>query len=551
MYRTIKQKSCGLIAISLAVIFSVLSSASFAQVSSAGVAESLAGSEIQDGVLAAPVTFESEKLFLVRGTSVLPATERAQRIQDRITKVASSTNIQQIQPSIENVEFGRQISIGGTMVTITTVADAELEQIDIDVLAGLQAEAIAVAISTYRAERSTDARVESTLSALAWSAGFLVLSLFFFRWSHKAGAAVARLVSRRFEGLDEATGSIVRGQALANLAKFGVNVLLWILYLVIFYYFLTFVLLSFAETRPFAEALLTYVSEPLMGIFQGFVDHLPNLITLAIIAIVTRYALNALKLFFDNVEAGTFKLKDFEPHWIAPTFYLSRVLMILIALVFAYPFIPGSDSAVFQGLTILAGIMVSLGSNTVVSNMMAGLFVIYRRSTNVGDRIEVGDRVGDVVDIKLMETLIKSTKNEMISIPNSQLLNSEVVNFTRKIDGSGILLHTTVGIGYEEPKEKVKAMLIEASHRTAGLKKSPAPFVLCTGLADYAANYQINAYSNRGSSRPKILSDLHENILDVFNENGVQIMTPSYEADPDEPKIPNEEWDGVLVNKKS
>ncbi|MEO9572635.1 MAG: mechanosensitive ion channel domain-containing protein [Tateyamaria sp.] len=543
-------RSNGIAALSC-VVFCILSSLSSAQEASDKASMDLATSVLDDGILAAPVTFENEKLFLVRGTSVLPATERANRIEERIRLAARSVSKEKIQPSIEDVQFGRQISIGGNMITITTLADAKLEQIDIDVLAGLQAEAIVDAILAYRSERSTDARVESAVSALGWSIGFVILSVLFFRSKDKAGEMVAKLVRRRFQGLEQATGAVVRGKALANLAKFGVKVLLWVFYLVVLYYYLTFVLLAFAETRPFAEALLTYVSAPLLGIFQGFVDQLPNLITLTIIAIVTRYALNALKLFFDNLEAGTFTLKDFEPHWIGPTFYLARVMVILIALVFSYPFIPGSDSVVFQGLTILAGIMVSLGSNTVVSNMMAGLFVIYRRSTNVGDRIEVGDRVGDVVDIKLMETLIKSTKNEMISIPNSQLLNSEVVNFTRKIDGSGLLLYTTVGIGYEEPKEKVKAMLIEASRRTEGLKKNPHPFVLCTGLADYAVNYQINAYSSRGASRPKILSDLHENILDVFNENGVQIMTPSYEADPTEPKIPTEDWTGELHSVRS
>ena len=138
-------------------------------------------------------------------------------------------------------------------------------------------------------------------------------------------------------------------------------------------------------------------------------------------------------------------------------------------------------------------------------------------------------------------------KNELISIPNTQLLNSEVINYTKKTDGRGILLHTTVGIGYEEPREKVEAMLVEAAKRTRGLKNSPPAFVLITALADYAINYQINAFTTRGSSLPKILSDLHMNIIDIFNANGVQIMTPSYESDPSELKIPKEPWDGQLA----
>lgn len=148
-----------------------------------------------------------------------------------------------------------------------------------------------------------------------------------------------------------------------------------------------------------------------------------------------------------------------------------------------------------------------------------------------------------------METHLKSIKNELISIPNAQLMNSDVVNFSKNTDSSGLLLHTTVGIGYEEPPEKVEAMLIEAAHRTTGIKARPEPFVLWTALADYAINYQINGYTTRGSIIPKIRSDLHRNIVAVFNENGVQIMTPSYMADPPEPKIPTEDWDGHLAHE--
>ena len=310
---------------------------------------------------------------------------------------------------------------------------------------------------------------------------------------------------------------------------------------------MTVVLLSFAHTRPFAQLVLTYVSQPLLDVIYGFVGYFPSLITLVIIYYVTRYLIRGLRLFMENIEAGTIELRNFEPHWVKPTFNIARAVIIAIAIVFAYPYIPGSDSQAFQGITILAGIMVSLGSNAVVSNMMAGLFVIYRRSTNIGDRIMVGDQIGDVVEIKMMETLIKSVKNEMVSIPNAQLLNSEVVNYSRKIDGRGLLVHTTVGIGYEEPQNKVEAMLIEAARRTRDLKKSPAPFVLWANLADYAINYQINAFTTRGSSLPRILSDLHRNIVDVFNENGVQIMTPSYMADPEKPKVPTQPWDGKLA----
>ncbi|AXI56944.1 mechanosensitive ion channel protein MscS [Sulfitobacter sp. JL08] len=447
--------------------------------------------------------------------------------------------------------LGLAILANGRLLTVATQADADFEQISLIVLAELHAEAIKKSIANYRSGRSEEALVDSALVAVGLTVGFALLTFLFLKGRSKLIRWIQQVTIKRFTQFEEATNAVVKGKAVAQLIGFGTNMVLWIGYIFILYYYLTFVLLSFVQTRPFAQFLLTYVSQPLMDVIFGFFSYLPNLITLIIIFLVTRYLIKGLRLFMDNIEAGAIEWKDFEQSWIKPTFNIARVIIIAIAIVFAYPHIPGSGSRAFQGLTILAGLMVSFGSNTVVSNMMAGLFVIYRRSTNIGDRIKVGDQVGDVVEIKMMETLIKSVKNEMVSIPNAQLLNSEVVNYSRKIDGRGLLVHTTVGIGYEEPQDKVEAMLIEAANRTRDLKKSPAPFVLWAQLADYAINYQINAFTTRGSSLPRILSDLHRNIVDVFHENGVQIMTPSYVADPDQPKVPVEVWNGKLAARKS
>ncbi len=480
--------------------------------------------ENPDGVFAAPVVIDGKTLFLVRGSSALPAHDRAAAIQDRIIALAELPEDHSITFSTENNEFGRAIVANGKMITIASPTDAEFEQIPIEGLAELQMNVIKRAVEQYRASLSGKGRVDSALVAIGWTSAFVVVSIIFLRRWRKMVNRAERLTEKRFTQFEEATKSVLRGKAVAKLVGYAVQVLLWIGYFFVFYYYLSFVLLSFAETRPFAQILLTYVTDPLIGVFKGFASYIPNFITLIIIAVVTRYTVKGLQVFMENIEAGTFEVRNFEPHWIKPTFNIVRVIIIAIAVVFAYPYIPGSDSRAFQGLTLLAGVMLSLGSNTVVSNMMAGLFVIYRRSTTIGDRIKVGEKVGDVVEIKLMETLIKSVKNEMISIPNAQLLNSEVVNYSRKIDGRGLLVHTTVGIGYEEQQDKIEAMLIEAALRTDGLKNVPTPFVLWTGLADYAINYQINAYTSRGSILPKLLSDLHRNIVDVFNENSVQIM---------------------------
>ncbi|WP_171207200.1 MULTISPECIES: mechanosensitive ion channel family protein [unclassified Ruegeria] len=498
----------------------------------------------------APVIIDGDMLFFLRGSSALPAPERAETVQNAIIQVAEASDDTDVEITFEDTELGTRILADGVIVSIVTVADAELDQMELDVLSFLHGQAIEEAITTYRANRTDEALVSGAIEAGVWTIGFAVFVVVILWLHRRIRRRTLKVVKRYLKDVETATAKSVQAEAIAALIRYALNFLLLIIFFLGFYYYLTFVLMAFAETRYLAQLLLTYLTEPVLLIFKGILSYIPNLIMLGIISWITLYIIKGLRVFFDAVEAGTFDLGDFEKHWVNPTFNIARVVIVLIALVFAVPYIPGSDSAAFQGLTILVGAMLSLGANSVVSNMLAGLFVIYRRSTSIGDRIQIGEHIGDVVEIKLMETHLKSIKNELISIPNGQLMNSDVVNFSKKTDGSGLLLHTTVGIGYEEPPEKVEAMLVEAANRTKGLKAKPEPFVLWTALADYAINYQINGYTTRGSIIPKIRSDLHRNIVAVFNENNVQIMTPSYMADPPEPKIPAEEWDGHLAHQQ-
>ncbi len=496
----------------------------------------------------APVIIDGDVLFQVRGSSALPAPERAEEVQDKIIEIAEASDASEVTISFEETEFGTWVLVDGERVSIVTEADAELDQMELSVVSVLHGNAIKQAIEAYRLNRTEQARVSGAIEAAAWTLGFVVFIVMILWLHRRIRRRTLRFVKRYLKDVETATAKSVQAEAIAALVRYGLNFALLVIFFLGFYYYLSFVLLAFAETRYFAQLLLTYLTEPVLLIFKGILSYIPNMIMLGLIAWVTMYIIKGMRVFFDAVEAGSFDMGDFEKHWVNPTFNIARVVVILIALVFAVPYIPGSDSAAFQGLTILVGAMLSLGANSVVSNMLAGLFVIYRRSTSIGDRIQIGDHIGDVVQIKLMETHLKSIKNELISIPNAQLMNSDVVNFSKKTDGSGLLLHTTVGIGYEEPPEKIEAMLIEAANRTKGIKSKPEPFVLWTALADYAINYQINGYTTRGSIIPKIRSDLHRNIVAVFNENNVQIMTPSYIADPPEPKIPTGEWDGHLAH---
>ena len=243
------------------------------------------------------------------------------------------------------------------------------------------------------------------------------------------------------------------------------------------------------------------------------------------------------------MERGSVRLSGFEPEWSLPTYQIVRMLVVAFALVAAYPYIPGSRSASFQSISIFLGVLVSIGSSGFVANVIAGYSMTYRRAFRLGDRIRVADFVGDVIETRLQVTHLRSIRNEEIVVPNSTLLTSTVVNYSGLARSRGLILHTTVGIGYETPWRQVEAMLLEAARRTEGLARDPAPFVLHKELGDFCVVYEINVHSDAPTEMEAAYTRLHRSILDVFNEYGVQIMTPAYESDPKDPKVvPREMW---------
>ena len=208
-----------------------------------------------------------------------------------------------------------------------------------------------------------------------------------------------------------------------------------------------------------------------------------------------------------------------------------------------YPYIPGSSSDAFKGVTIFIGVLFSLGSSSVIGNIMAGYTLVYRRAFKVGDRVKIHDHVGDVLERRILVTRLQTLKNEEVIIPNSEILNSHVVNYSSMANEQGLILHITAGIGYETPWRQVEAMLLEAASRTPGLLKKPPPFVLQLALGDFCVTYELNVYCDRPNDMTKLYTLLSQHILDAFNEYGVQIMTPAYMADTEQPKIvPKDQW---------
>jgi len=276
---------------------------------------------------------------------------------------------------------------------------------------------------------------------------------------------------------------------------------------------------------------------PVKTLGRATVDALPSLFFLLVFAVIVRFTLKLIMLVFEAIENGAISFAGFDREWSMPTYRIVRILVIAFALVVAYPYVPGSNSDAFKGVSLFLGVVFSLSSSSAIANIIAGYTLTYRRAYRVGDRVRIGDSLGDVEEIRLQATFVRSIKNEMFIIPNSEVLNTSVINYSALAKRRGLILHTTVGIGYETPWRLVESMLLESARRTSRLLREPSPFVLQTSLGDFAIAYEINAYCEEPNAIEAIYSDLHRNILDIFNEQGVQIMTPAYISDPAEPKL--------------
>lgn len=491
----------------------------------------------------APVIIDGETLFYLRGVTALPAAERAATIRKRVVDLAKDSSFDVKDLTITEVDNRTTIYAGDTVVLSVVDADAQVEDLERHLLAQIYKAQIAESIEAYRQARGSATLLANGLYALGVT-GVALLLLWglrrLFRWLNDWSE---RSVRRRVQDLATKSHHLVRAGTVWGVIAGLLRLLRVVVYLVLAYFYLNTVLGLFPWTRPAARVLFQLILNPLESLWLGFLGALPDVAFLVVLWLVVRYILKVIRAFFKGVELGRIKLEKFEADWAEPTYRITRILVIAFALVIAYPYIPGSDSAAFKGVSVFLGVLFSLGSSSFIGNMIAGMAMTYRGTFKDGDLIKVGDVVGTVEGVKLMATRLRTAKNESVILPNSTILNTEVTNYSQQAQTEGLVIHSLVGIGYDAPWRQVEAMLLEAAARTEGVKTEPPPFVLQRALGDFAVQYEINGYWIGSGSLLAIRSQLHANIQDVFNEHGVQIMSPAYEADPAEPKlVPPDKW---------
>jgi small-conductance mechanosensitive channel len=494
-------------------------------------------------IATAPVTLGGEELFEVRGTSAFPAERRAKETSSRIKALADDPEFDPETLDVVETEISSDIVVGNQVVMRVADADARLEQLERRLLAELKIIRIREAIEDYRIERSFQVLVwRAVMAGIATAVLALVVAVVLWL-GRRFSRYVDKRYAQRIKSIKVQSFSLLEAEVILKVLHRAFVVLSVLIFIILGYSYLHFVLDLFPWTRPISDRLIAYLLEPLGGLLRAFILDIPNLILIVLLILLTRYVLRALRLFFVALDQKRIAFSGFESEWALPTYKIVRVFIIAMMVVIAYPYIPGSESAGFQGVSIFLGVILTLGSTSVISNIIAGHTMTYRRAFRLGDRIRVEDTTGIVVDIRLLVTHLRTSKNETVAVPNTVILASPVTNYSALARDGGLILHTVVGIGYDTPWRQVEAMLLLAAERTAGLLKAPAPFVLQKGLGDHCIDYELNAYCDDPLAIERLYSAMHGNILDVFNENGVQIMSPSYVADPAEPKlVTKEDW---------
>jgi small-conductance mechanosensitive channel len=456
--------------------------------------------------------------------------DRAKNIGQRIEKLFDDDFLKIDSITIVDAEYTFDIVYGETIIMSISETDALWQNMTQQELA-----------LTYADIIKNDLRLataESRLWRLVLRISLLLLVLFslvlLFRLAGKGFGKliihIERSKDKWLKNLAYKDYTFLTVEQEYNAILFLLKPFRWFVYALILYIALPVIFSIFPFTRSWADDLFQLIWKPFTAIFIAVWAYLPDLFTILVIYFVMKYVIRFVKYIFSEIESEKLKISGFHSDWAMPTYSIVRFLLYAFMFVLIFPYLPGSDSDIFKGVSVFLGILFSLGSSTAIANMVAGLVITYMRPFKIGDRIKIGDVFGDVEEKTLLVTRIRTPKNEMITIPNSAVLSGNTTNYSSGIANNGLILHTTVTIGYDVPWKDMHYALTEAALRTEFILHEPKPFVLQTSLDDFYVSYQLNAYTKEVKRQADIYSILHQNIQDVCNEKGIEILSPHYRA---------------------
>ena len=501
-----------------------------------------------------PVVADGDTLFyLFTKRGGYTPQQRAQMTGTAVEELGKRFNLRPDSVSIDHSDIVSDLMYGNKVLLSLTDQDALWEGVSRDSLAKERRENVVSKLHEMKAEHSIWRMVKRILYFVLVIVGQYLLFRLTNWLFRKVKARILRLKDTKIKPVSIQGYELLDTQKQANLLVFLASVGRYILMALQLLFTVPLIFIIFPQTEGLAYRLLGYIWNPIKNIFIGIVDYIPKLFTIIVIWYAVKYLVRLVLYLAREVEAGRLKINGFYPDWAMPTFHIIRFLLYAFMIAMIYPYLPGASSGVFQGISVFVGLIVSLGSSTVIGNIIAGLVITYMRPFKMGDRIKLNDTTGDIIEKTPLVTRIRTPKNEVVTVPNSFIMSSHTVNYSTSAREYGLIIHSEVSIGYDIPWRQVNQILIDAALNTPGVVDDPHPFVLETSLSDWYPVYQINAYIKEADKMAQIYSDLHQNIQDKFNEAGIEIMSPHYMAvrDGNATTMPKDDWrNGNPVNKE-
>lgn len=467
------------------------------------------------------------------------AERRARRteaiLRDLLDRAAQGVVTIQVEPQ------GHVLLVDGELALVLTPADADpLRAQTLDQASAAARDALTQVLAETREGRDTERLLSGVGRSLLATLIAVAIAIPAWRARRWATVRLAQRVAQRAAGVRVAGTELLHAERLVAVVRLAVRMLWWLLALALIYEWLSYVLRQFPYTRPWGEGLTAYLFGVAARVGHGVLGALPDLVIAVVIFLIARGVIALFRPFFHRLAATDSRQRGWlDADTAGPTRRLFNIGVWVFAAVMAYPYLPGAQSEAFKGVSLLIGLMVTLGGSSLFGQAASGLVLMYSRTLRVGEYVRINEHEGTVTEMGAFITRVRTGLGEELTFPNSLVLGSVSKNYSRAVHGHGYVVDTTVTIGYDTPWRQVEAMLIEAARRTPGVLATPAPRVFQTALSDFYPEYRLVCQAVPSEPRPRaeVLSMLHANIQDVFNEHGVQIMSPHYLGDPAEPKL--------------
>ncbi|QPH39603.1 mechanosensitive ion channel family protein [Pedobacter endophyticus] len=478
-----------------------------------------------------PVVFDADTIFYIFAKfGSFSASDRAHAITERLERISETPGFSTDSLKLSPGEQAIDLLYGNNLLLSITEQDAMWARKDRNSYAAEIKRKISASLNKFKEENSWQVLLKEILLTLLVISVVIGLIYLINKLFKKLKSKILSTDNKLGKGIKIRNYELLDSERQQGALNILIRTIRYIVILLVIYLAIPVLFGIFPFTRDLSVNLINYILSPLRKIGVSIWNYIPNLMTILVLLLVFRYVIRLVRFLKTEIERGKLTIPGFYKDWANPTYQIIRVLILAFMLIVIFPYLPGSDSGVFKGVSVFVGVLFTFGSAGALGNLVAGLVLTYMRAFRIGDRVRIGDVTGDIIEKTLLVTRVRTIQNEVVSIPNSTVMNNHTINFSIEAAEKGLIVNTTVTIGYDVPWRQVHQLLIDAALATELIEAEPAPYVLQTSLDDYYVSYRLNAHTKSPNRQAVIYSGLHANIQDEFNKAGVEIMSPHYKA---------------------